>query len=197
MGKILFLFLIFSQVFLYKCWIDYNIDLVSSYIYDNYGHSFSYDNEEFDFFVIRGEIEEFKNIYFNINSTNQIDPYYYFSNYTLNEKEISQVIDFFSYPSISIDRKGYNYYYTFTAKNRGDYAYYCYLAIHSTDKGIINFHVNISYSSIAPWILTIIFFGVILVCSVVSMIISAALGRSPWAGLACFCIFWIICTHCK
>ena len=193
----IFLFLIFSQVFLYNCRDEYEIDLVSSYFSDNYGGSFSYNNEEFDYFVIRGEIKEYKNVYFNVTSTNQIDPYYYFSDYTLNENEISQTIDYFSTPSVSIDNKGYNYYYTFTAKNRGDYVYYCYLAIHSDDKGIINFYVNVSYSSTANWIIVIIVIGAILVCAALSMIIAAAMGRSPWEGLACFCILCLFCTHCK
>ena len=197
MGKSIFLFLIFSQVYLYNCTI-YSIDLVPiNSFYEDYSQTFSYDNDQNDYLVIRGELEKYKKIYFNITSRNQISPYFYFSDYTYNSGEISKLIDYdFGEPSVSIQSRGLYYSYTFSASYSGDYYYYLYLAIHSNDKGTITFSLKTYYLStagkIASWLLTIIIIAGFICCAGLSMIIAKAMGKSPWEGLLCFCICCLI-----
>ena len=149
MEKIFFLFFIFSQVFAYKYETinDYSIQLID--VDFNEGHwTNTYSNDYYDYFVIRGEIKEYHTIYFNISSRNQINPYYYFTNDKLSEREVSTIIDNFYQPHVSVTQKGdYYYYYTFFAQYSGSYKNYCYLAIHSQDKGYINFDLYSSYKS--------------------------------------------------
>ena len=198
MGKSIFLFLIFSQVYLYNCKDPVDLQPINSF-YEDYSHSFTYDNRLYEYLVIRGDLEKYKKIHFNINSTNQITPSFYFSDYIHNSREIANLIRNFGKPSVTKKSTGLNNYYTFSASYKGDYYYYLYLAIKSEDENIIIFDLNIYYQTtaakIASWLLTIIIIAGIICCAGFSMIIAAAMGRSPWEGLLFFCICCLICSR--
>ena len=143
MVKSLFLFLIFSQVYLYNCVSEDSIDLQTiNLFYNDYKQEFQYDSREYQYLIIRGNINNIKTINFKIISEYEINPYFHFSDFTYGTKEISNIINQFKVPDVSKDHSGLNNTYSFSASYNGDYFIYCYLAINSTYVGNISFNIN-------------------------------------------------------
>ena len=189
MNKILFFFLMFSQVFLSNsisslCYYDY---------YTTYGKTNRYFNSETCYnsgYVVAIHAEHEKTFHIEITSYYcSLKVWYYQSENEYNFDEFPANSDYlFDVPYHSYNSKTKKFPYS---------TRFIYLGIYTDYKGDISFDVYAYITSIlATWIIIIIVIGGIIVLALISMGIAKCMGRSAWEGLACFAICCALCC-CK
>ena len=166
---------------------DYAYDLGS-----NLWASFSYDNTVYDYYVIIGDISGQSYIRLDFQPTNAAMDLTYILGST-KSLDLDEWINSFSllFSNVLANEHVYNTY----SINTKLYPY-AYFAFHAAYRGFIYFNFKSRFttvSTLAAYIYVLIVIGVLVCLALASMGIAKAMGRSPWEGLACFCIMCTIC----
>jgi len=185
MNKLLFLALFFSQILAFFC--GNCIPKTSYYI----GYTTDYKiDQSCDYFNIDVNLDGHTGVYFDFTTYNEAirvttilsndleadTPYVLFSRIPTQSRYTKSYYfsSRYDYMRISIQSLTYPTYD----------GYYYYFKIYTTFSTI---------SGLAAYIIVLIVIGALICLAGASMGIAKAMGRSPWEGLACFCI---ICTLC-
>ena len=185
MNKILFLVLFFSQIFVFFC--ANCVPETPYYI----GYTVDYKiRQSCDYLLIDVDLKGHSSVYFDFTTYNEA-----ISVWTTLSNDLETDTAYNLYPRIPPNSR---YSKTYIFSSTYDYmrisvqsltyptydGYYYYFKIYTSFSTI---------STLAAWIIILIVIGGLVCLAIVSMGIAKAMGRSPWEGLACFCI---ICTLC-
>ena len=166
---------------------DYSYDLGS-----NLWASFSYNNDYYDYYVIIGDISGHSYIRLDFQPTSHVMDLRYILG-TVKTLDLNTWINNFSvlFSNVQINEHVYDTY----SINTKQYPY-AYFAFHANYGGTVYFDFRSRFttvSTLAAFVYVLIVLGVLICLAGASMGIAKAMGRSPWEGLACFCI---LCTLC-
>lgn len=186
---ILFLIIIsYTNVAGYNAYFDsYNLGS------DKWAYCY-YDYPQNDYFVIGGSLQG--NTQINVKftpRTHALNAYYVTSKIALDQYNVNTYFSgFYSMASgVSVD---VTKSITYTTKSEYPFMYFGFGPYYSSASGTIRFDFKTYFvSTLAAYIIVLIIIGVFIFLAAASMGIAKAMGRSPWEGLACFCILCTIC----
>ena len=185
---LLIIFISFSYVAGYNAYFaDY--DLSSDKWVTCYYNT--YDN---DYYVLGGSLNGYTQINVKFTPRSHImDAYYVTSKVAISQLNINSYFSgFYSMASsVYVDTTKS---ITYTTKSGYPYMYFGFGPA-STTTGTITFDFKtyLIGTTLAAYIIVIIVIAALVCLALASMGIAKAMGRSPWEGLACFCILCTIC----
>lgn len=150
-----------------------------------------FKTSENDYYVLGGSLHGYTQI--NVKFTPRtytMNAYYVTSKIAFNQNNINSYLgEFYSMATgVLVD---YTKSITYTTKSEYPYMYF---AFGSSYSGTIQFDFKTYLiSAMATYIIVLIVIGCLVCLAIVSMGIAKAMGRSPWEGLAFFCILCTIC----
>ena len=166
---------------------DYSYDLGS-----NLWATFHYDNTYYDYYVIIGDISGQSYIRLDFQPADHAMDLSYILGSGTN-LDLDAWINKFSDLFVNV-QPNHHVYNTYSINTK---LYpYAYFAFHATYRGTIYFDFKSRFtvvSTLAAFVYVLIVIGVLVCLALASMGIAKAMGRSPWEGLACFCILCTIC----
>ena len=133
MDKVIFLLLLISQLFLFKC--QYEINLISSYNFGSGVYNFKFDNINYDYYIFSNLLTKNNRIYFTFcYELSSFFVYTRTSSTIMDKYAIERNIDYFQKQKLEkiyySENKQYCYYFDY--KKYGSNLYY-YIAIHLSD----------------------------------------------------------------
>lgn len=186
MYKLIIFFVIFSSAYLYEpnCYSPYDLNVGNTYKYEYYPNRCN----NVGYYTLGCNLEGHSNVYFKITTYDMaVSVYAEESNYDPLYKNafvfINRVDRYAVYSKSYNFSKEYKYVYFYIAPAYNEYFVFDVRADFTT--------------TLAVFIIILIVVGGLICLALIAMAIAKGMGKSPWEGLAWFCIICTICCVCK
>ena len=170
--------------------------------YNNYFESYDlssnrlitcfFETTTYNYFVLGGSLHGYTQINVQFTPITHTLNSYYIT--TKNVYSQSNINDYFAnfYTMATLVPVGYTKSITYTTKSDYPNMYFGFGPAYSGGHVEFTFKTYL-ISTLATYIIVIIVIASLVCLALTSMGIAKAMGRSPWEGLACFCILCTIC----